>query len=66
MNSNHVFEAAIRAAKNLLWQNLQATYKLPDAETVTRVRELVNSPSVQAALQGTSYTVLTFALRATM
>jgi hypothetical protein len=28
MNSNRVFEAAIRAAKNLLWQNLQATYKL--------------------------------------
>ena len=64
MNSDRVFEAAIRASKNLLWRNLPPTHNLPDAATVTRVRELVNSPSVQSALQRSSDTFLAFALRA--
>jgi len=38
MNSDRLFEAAIRAAKNFLWQNLSATH-LTDAATVIRLRE---------------------------
>jgi hypothetical protein len=63
MNSDRVFEAAIRTAKNLLGQNLQLK-KLPDAATVLRLRELVNSPSIRAALLHSSDTLLAFALRA--
>jgi hypothetical protein len=57
-------EAAIRAAKNLLWENLPPTHNLLAAVTVTRVRELVHLPSLQSALQRSSDTFLTFALRA--
>src|SRR5262249_56100321 len=63
MNSDRVFEAAIRASKNLLWQNLQPT-QLPDAATVLRLRELVHSPSIRSALLHSSDTLLAFALRA--
>jgi hypothetical protein len=64
MNSDRKFETAIRAAKNLLWRNLPPTHNLPDAATVTRVRELVHSASIQSALQRSSDTFRTFALRA--
>ena len=64
MNSDRKFEAAIRAAKNLLWRNLPPTHNLPDAAMVARVRELVHSPSIQSALQRSSDTLLAFALRA--
>jgi hypothetical protein len=63
MNSDRVFEAAIRTAKNLLGQNLQRT-DLPDAATVIRLRELVHSPSIRSALLHSSDTLLAFALRA--
>src|SRR5262245_58014748 len=63
MDSDRVFEAAIRASKNLLWQNLQPT-QLPDAATVLRLRELVHSPSIRSALLHSSDTLLVFALRA--
>src|SRR5262249_60417539 len=63
MNPDRVFEAAIRASKNLLWQNLPPTH-LPDAATVLRFRELVHSPSIQSALLHSSDTLLAFALRA--
>jgi hypothetical protein len=63
MNSDRVIECAIRAAKNLLWQNLPPTHTLPDGATVARVRELVNSPSIQSALQCGSDTFLAFVLR---
>jgi hypothetical protein len=64
MNSDRIFEAAIRASKNLLWQNLQSTNDLPDAATVIRLRELVHSPSIRSALLHSSDTLLAFALRA--
>jgi len=63
MNSDRVFEAAIRTAKNLLGQNLEATH-LPDAATVLRLRELVHSPSIRSALLYSSDTLLAFTLRA--
>jgi len=63
MNSDRVFEAAIRTAKNLLWQNLSPT-QLSDAATVIRFRELVRSPSIRSALLQSSDTLLAFALRA--
>jgi hypothetical protein len=63
MNSDRVFEAAIRTAKNLLGQNLQRT-DFPDAATVIRLRELVHSPSIRSALLHSSDTLLAFALRA--
>src|SRR5262245_1709605 len=63
MNSDRVFEAAIRTAKNLLGQNLQPT-QLPDAATVLRFRELVHSPSIRSALLHSSDTLLAFTLRA--
>jgi len=63
MNSDRVFEAAVRTAKNLLWQNLQPT-QLPDGATVLRLRELVHSPSIRSALLHSSDTLLAFALRA--
>jgi hypothetical protein len=62
---NHrVIEAAIKTAKNLLWQNLPPTHNLTDAATVARVRELVHSPSIRSALELSSDTLLAFALRA--
>jgi hypothetical protein len=64
MNSDRVIEAALSTAKNLLWQNLRPTHNLPDAATVTRIRELVHSPSVRSALQSSSDTFPAFALRA--
>ena len=64
MNSDRIFEAAIRASKNLLWQNLQSTNDLPDAATVIRLRQLVHSPSIRSALLHSSDTLLAFALRA--
>jgi hypothetical protein len=63
MNSDRVFEATIRTAKNLLGQNLQPT-QLPDAATVLLLRELVHSPSIRSALLHSSDTLLAFALRA--
>ena len=63
MNSGRVIEAAIGTAKNLLQQNLRSTHNLPDAATVARVRELVQSPSVRSALQSSSDILPAFALR---
>ena len=64
MNSDRIIEAAISTAKNLLWQNLRPTHNRPDAAIVTQVRELIHSPSVRSALQRSSDTFPTFALRA--
>jgi hypothetical protein len=63
MNSDRVIESAIRAAKNLLWQNLPPTHTLPDGATVARVRELVHSPPIQSALQCGNDTFFAFVLR---
>src|ERR1700745_2698553 len=64
MNSERVFEAAIRTAKNLLGQNLQPRQNLPDAAAVIRFRELVHSPSIRSALLHSSDTLLAFTVRA--
>jgi hypothetical protein len=47
MKSDRVIESAIRAAQNLLWQNLPPTHNLPDAAAVARLRDLVRSPAVK-------------------
>jgi hypothetical protein len=59
-----VIESAIRAAQNLLWQNLPPTHKLPDAAAVARLRDLVRSPAVKSALLHSNDTFLAFVLRA--
>ena len=65
MNSDRIIVDALKVAQNLLWaKNLPSTRNLPDAATVTRVRELVRSPSIRLALQCSSDTFLSFALRA--
>src|SRR6266550_6472211 len=37
MKADRVIESAIRAAQNLLWQNLPPTHKLPDAAAIARL-----------------------------
>ena len=65
MNSDRIIVDALKVAQNLLWaKNLPSTRNLPDAATVTRVRELVHSPSIRSALERSSDTLLAFALRA--
>src|SRR6266540_6950355 len=64
MKSDRVIESAIRAAQNLLSQNLPSTHKLPDAAAVARLRDLVRSPAVKSALLHSNDTFLAFVLRA--
>ena len=64
MNSQRVIEAAIRAAQDSLWQNAPPMHYVADDVTVARLRELVRSPAIQAALLRSSNTFLTFVLRA--
>jgi hypothetical protein len=63
--TDRVIEAAISTARNLLSQNLGSTRSLyvSDAETVSRIRELVYSPSVRSALESGSDMLPAFALR---
>ena len=64
MSSDRVIIDAIKMAQRLLWQNLAPTHNLPDATTVMRFRDLVRSPAIQSALEGSSDTFAAFALRA--
>jgi hypothetical protein len=64
MNSHRVIEAAIRAAQDLLWQNAPPMHAVGDDATVARLRDLVRSPAVQAALLQSSDIFLSFVLRA--
>ena len=64
MKSDRVIESAIRAAQNLLWQNLPPTHKFPDAAAVARLRDLVRSPAVKTVLLHSNDTFLAFVLRA--
>ncbi len=64
MNTRRVIEAAIRAAQDLLWQNAPPMHYVADDATVARLRDLVRSAAVQAALLQSSDTFLTFVLRA--
>ena len=64
MSSDRTIVDAIKVAQTFLSQNLPPAYNLPDSATVTRVRELVHSPSIRSALERSSDTLLAFALRA--
>jgi hypothetical protein len=64
MNSQRVIEAAVRAAQDLLWQNAPPMHYVAEDVTVVRLRELVRSPAIQAALLQSSDAFLTFVLRA--
>jgi len=64
MNPGRVIEAAVRAAQDLLWQNAPPMHYVADDATVARLRELVRSSAVQAALLQGSDSFLTFVLRA--
>jgi hypothetical protein len=63
-NSQRVIEAAVRAAQDCLWQNAPPMLYVGDDMTVARLRDLVRSPAVQAALLQSSDTFLAFVLRA--
>jgi hypothetical protein len=64
MNSQRAVEAALRAAQDFLWQNAPPMHYVADDVTVARLRALVRSPAVQAALLQSSDTFVAFALRA--
>jgi hypothetical protein len=64
MSSDRVIVQAIKVAQDLLRQNLPPTQNLTDAATVMRFRELVRSQAIRSALDRSSDTLLTFALRA--
>ena len=64
MSSDRIIVYAIKVAQDLLWQNLPPTHNLTDAATVMRFRELVRSQAIRSALDRSSDTLLTFALRA--
>jgi hypothetical protein len=63
MGSDRVIVEGIKVAKDLLRQNLPPTHNLTDAAVVLRFRELVRSQAIRSALERSSDTVLTFALR---
>ena len=63
MSSDRTIVDAIKVAQDLLRQNLTPTHNLTDAATVMRFRELVRSQAIRSALDRSSDTLLTFALR---
>src|SRR5262249_54318683 len=63
MSSDRTIVDAIKVAQDLLGQNLPPTHNLTDAATVMRFRELVRSQAIRSALDRSSDTLLTFALR---
>jgi hypothetical protein len=64
MTPHRAIEAAIRAAQDLLWQNAPPMHYVADEATVERLRDLMRSPAVQAALLQSSDEFLAFVLRA--
>jgi hypothetical protein len=64
MSSDRVIVDAIKVAQVLLCQNLPPEGKLTDAATVSRLCEVIRSPSIRSALDRSSDTLTTFALRA--
>jgi hypothetical protein len=64
MSSDRTIVDAIKVAQGLLQQNLPPAHNLTDAATVMRFRDLVCSPAIRSALDRSSDTLLTFALRA--
>jgi len=63
MSSDRTIVDAIKVAQDLLRQNLPPAHNLTDAATVMRFRELVRSQAIRSALDRSSDTLLTFALR---
>ena len=63
MSSDRTIVDAIKVAQGLLQQNLPPAHNLTDAATVMRFRELVRSQAIRSALDRSSDTLLTFALR---
>jgi hypothetical protein len=63
MSSDRTIVDAIKVAQDLLRQNLPPTHNFTDAATVMRFRELVRSQAIRSALDRSSDTLLTFALR---
>jgi hypothetical protein len=64
VSSDRIIVDAIKVGQNLLRQNLPPTHNLADAATAVRFRELVRSQAIRSALDRSSDTLLTFALRA--
>src|SRR5215467_11340149 len=64
MSSDRIIVDTIKVAQDLLLQNLPPAHNLTDAATVMRFRELVRSTAIRLALDRSSDTLLTFALRA--
>jgi hypothetical protein len=64
MSSDRIVVDAIKVAQALLLQNLSPTHNSTDAVTVMRFHELVRSQAIRLALERSSDTLLTFALRA--
>jgi hypothetical protein len=63
MSYDRTIVDAIKVAQDLLRQNLLPAYNLTDATTVMRFRELVRSQAIRSALERSSDTLPTFALR---
>ena len=63
MSSDRIIVDAIKVAQDLLLQNLPPAHNFTDAATVMRFRELVRSQAIRSALDRSSDTLLTFALR---
>src|SRR6266567_8365575 len=63
MSPDRIIVEAIKVGQNLLSQNLPPARSLTDAATVMRFRELVRSQAIRSALERSSDTFLTFALR---
>jgi hypothetical protein len=64
MSSDRVIVEALKVAQVLLCQNLPPKRNLTDAATVLRLSEVIGSPSIRSALERSSDTLTTFALRA--
>src|SRR5215831_3074256 len=64
MSSDRIIVDTIKVAQDLLLQNLPPAHNLTDAATVMRFRELARSQAIRSALDRSSDTLLTFALRA--
>jgi hypothetical protein len=61
MNSDRVIVEALKVAQVLL---CPPKHNLTDAAAVLRLREVIGSPSIRSALERSSDTLTTFALRA--
>jgi hypothetical protein len=64
MSSDRIIVEAIKVAQDFLCQNLHPAQNLTDAATVMRFRELMRSQAARSALERSSDTLFSFALRA--